>query len=78
MSEIWERELDDLSGDDMECCDECGDYLQNGEYYYEIGGKKLCEYCMNEKYRRCMDYDEDDYSYHDYLIEKFERERDDG
>lgn len=70
MSEIWEQELDNT---EYECCDECGQNIYNGEPYYEIGDTKLCEDCMKDKYRRFMDYD--DYTYQDYLVEKYESEK---
>lgn len=55
-------------------CTECGKPIYNGESYYEINGEKLCEDCMND-HRHLMDYD--DYTYQDYLTEKYERERHD-
>jgi hypothetical protein len=76
--EMWERELDDHEIE-CECCDCCGNAIQNGEAYYEINGEKICEYCMDDVYRRVMDYDcrDDEYTYEDYLTEKYERERHD-
>lgn len=72
MSELWEQELDTTEYD---CCDECGDAIYDGEGYYDIDGRKICETCM-DGYHRIMDYD-DRYTYQDYLTEKYERERHD-
>lgn len=69
MSELWESELDTT---EYESCSECGQAIYNGEGYYDIDGTRLCEDCMNN-YRRIMDYDE--HPYHDYLTDKYERER---
>ena len=69
MSEIWEYEFDTTK---YEYCSECGSAIYNGEPYYEIDGSKICEDCMNSR-RHIMDYDE--YTYQDYLIDKYERER---
>lgn len=71
MSELWEKELNTTQ---YKCCSECGNPIQNGEAYYEIDNEIVCEDCMN-CYRRIMDYDE--YSYQDYLIDKYEMERHD-
>lgn len=71
MSELWEREL---NHEEYESCFECSHAIYNGEPYYEINGNKICEDCMSN-YRRIMDYD--DYTYQDYLTEKYERERHD-
>lgn len=73
MSEIWEKEL---KHEEYECCEECGNELQNGEGYYDIDGRKICDTCM-DSYRRIMDYD-DRYNYQDYLIEKYESRRHDA
>ena len=73
MSELWEKELEH---EEHECCDECGNELQNGESYYAIGYTKICEDCMNN-HRRIMDYDAYTYTYQDYLVERYERERHD-
>ena len=72
MSELWEQEL---NHEKYESCDECGNELQNGGGYYDIDGRKICESCM-DGYHRIMDYDE--YTYTDYLTEKYERERHDA
>lgn len=76
--EIWERELDDHESE-CECCDCCGNAIRNGEVYYEINGEKICEYCMDDVYKHIMNYDchDDEYTYGDYLTEKYERERHD-
>ena len=58
------------------CCSECGNTIQNGENYYEFGDLIVCEDCCNDNYRHIMDYD--DYTYQDYLTEKYERERHDA
>ncbi len=44
MSELWEKELDTTEYD---CCSECGDAIYNGEGYYDIDGRKICETCMD-------------------------------
>ena len=72
MSELWESELDTT---EYETCSECGDAIYNGEGYYDIYGRKICETCM-DCYHRIMDYD-DLYTYQDYLTDKYERERHD-
>ena len=72
MSELWEREFGTTS---YECCTECGNAIYNGESYYEIDGMIICEVCMNNFYKRIMDYDE--YTYQDYLTEKYESKRHD-
>ena len=74
MSELWEKELDQS---ECECCEICGCAIQNGEAYYELDGVKLCENCMDDQYRRIMDYD-DHYTREDYLTEEYERKRHDG
>lgn len=28
-------------------CEDCGEYIQD-EYYYEIGGRKMCLQCLEE------------------------------
>ena len=72
MSESWEKELEH---EEYECCEECGNELQNGEGYYDIDGRKICETCM-DGYHRIMDYD-DVYTYQDYLTERYEEVRHD-
>lgn len=71
MSELWEKELEQP---DYECCSECGSPLYDGDAYYDINGDKICDDCMS-KYRCTMNYD--DYTYQDYLTDKYERERHD-
>ena len=72
MSELWESEIDTT---EYETCSECGDSIYNGEGYYYIDGRKICESCMDEC-RRIMDYD-DIYTYQDYLIDKYESKKGD-
>ena len=55
-------------------CTECGNGIENGESYYQIGEHIICNYCIDD-FKHIMDMD--DYSYEDYLTEKYERERDD-
>lgn len=71
MSELWEKEFDNTK---YQCCSECGQPIYNGEPYYEFEDRLFCEDCMNN-FRRLMDYD--DYTYQDYLTDKYERERHD-
>ena len=73
MSEIWEKELKQPA--DSNCCDGCGYEFSNGDAYYEIAGMRLCDDCINDS-KRIFDIDE--YTYMDYLTEKYERERCDG
>lgn len=37
-------------------CDCCGEPIQ-AEHYFEIHGEILCEECMNERYRKAVDFD---------------------
>jgi len=67
--------LNTLDTTEYDCCDECGDAIYNGEGYYDIDARKICETCM-DGYHHIMDYD-DRYTYQDYLTEKYERERHD-
>ena len=46
----------------------------NGDAFYEFADMILCEDCINDK-RRILDLDE--YTYQDYLSDKYERERHD-
>lgn len=73
MSELWEREFGTTR---YECCTECGNAIYNGESYYEIDGMIICEVCMNNFYKRIMDYD-NIFTKEDYLIEEYERQRHD-
>ena len=70
MSELWEREFDNTK-----YCSECGQPIYNGEPYYEINKDIICEDCINDNYKRIMDYD--DYTYQDYLTEQYESRRHD-
>lgn len=56
-----------------ECrCTECGNPIRNGENYYQVKDLIICSDCIND-FKRIMDKDE--YTYEDYLIDKYERER---
>jgi hypothetical protein len=55
-------------------CDECGAELMNGDAFYKVADMVLCEDCINDK-RRILDLDE--YTYQDFLSDKYERERHD-
>ena len=33
-------------------CHECGDYIEDGEVYWDIEGEILCKYCAIQKYQR--------------------------
>ena len=35
-------------------CEDCGKRI-NEDYYFDVGGKILCEDCMNERFRRSTD-----------------------
>ena len=61
---------------EYECCSECGNPIYNGEPYYEFNNEIICEDCLNDAHKHLMDYD-DNYTYQDYLNEKYERERHD-
>ena len=36
-------------------CDICGEPIQD-EYYYEIHGEKICPECLNDHFRKEVDY----------------------
>ena len=72
MSDLWESEFDITK---YEHCSECGNIIYNGESYYNIDGKRICEVCIDD-YHEIMDYDE--YTYQDYLTDKYESERHDA
>lgn len=55
-------------------CSECGEGMYNGEPYYQINEHIICEECINS-FRHILDIDE--YTYTDYLSDKYERERHD-
>lgn len=40
------------------CCDDCDKELQD-EYYF-VEGNRLCNDCMEERYKEYIDYDEDE------------------
>ncbi len=56
------------------CCTNCGYEFCNGDAYYQFGADIFCDECINDS-KRIVDMDE--YTYEDYLTEKYERERHD-
>ena len=36
-------------------CDKCGEHIQD-EYYYDIDGEKVCEYCAQDWLRALKHY----------------------
>ena len=57
------------------CCHGCGYEFYDGEAYYEIGDMILCEDCINDCKRF---YEVEEYTYQDYLTDKYELERHDN
>lgn len=56
--DIWlrhEAELDRLR-ERLPVCRCCGDPIED-IHYYNVDGTVLCEYCLNEKYRRSTEED---------------------
>ncbi len=43
-------------------CDECGEYIRDGDVYYRICDLNICEECVSAD-RREAEYEEDDDSY---------------
>ena len=42
--------------DELPVCDYCEEPIQDN-YYYEIGNECLCENCLNEQFRKDVEYD---------------------
>lgn len=40
--------------DSLPVCDECGQTIQD-DHCYNINGNYICEECLNERYRVCVD-----------------------
>ena len=58
----------------VEKCSKCGCDMYNGDNCYYIDDNKYCEECINDS-KVILDVDE--YTYQDYLSDKYERERHD-
>lgn len=58
----------------VEKCSKCGCAMYNGDNCYYIDDNKYCEECINDS-KVILDVDE--YTYQDYLSDKYERERHD-